>query len=92
MQLGAGEGTQTNGGGKAEWALFSVFGKADYNYADRYLLSATLRRDATSRLHKGNNSGVFPAFSAAWRFTEEKFFKRNNILNDAMGTKRQLGH
>ena len=83
MQLNAGEGTQTNGGGKAEWALFSYFGKADYNYADRYLLSATLRRDATSRLYRGQNSGVFPAFSAAWRITEEKFFKRNNILNDA---------
>lgn len=45
MQLGSGSGTQTNGGGKQEWALFSLFGKIDYNFADRYLFSATLRRD-----------------------------------------------
>jgi len=82
MQIGAGGGEQTVGGGKAEWALFSLFGKLDYNYADRYLVSATLRRDQTSRLHKDNNSGVFPAFSAAWRASEEKFFPRNKVVGD----------
>lgn len=82
MQIGAGGGEQTVGGGKAEWALFSLFGKLDYNFADRYLLSATLRRDQTSRLHKDNNSGVFPAFSAAWRASEEKFFPKNNVVTD----------
>lgn len=82
MQIGAGTGDQTNGGGKNQWALFSLFAKADYNYADRYLFSATIRRDQTSRLWKGQNSGVFPAFSAAWRLSEEKFFPKNNIVND----------
>ncbi|MGM9829629.1 MAG: SusC/RagA family TonB-linked outer membrane protein [Muribaculaceae bacterium] len=82
MNIDSGEGTQTNGGGKAEWALFSVFGKADYNYADRYLASFILRRDATSRLYKNNNSGVFPAVSAAWRFTEESFFPKNDVINN----------
>ena len=82
MQIGSGEGTQTNGGGKSQWALFSVFGKADYNYADRYLASFTLRRDASSRLDKRHNSGVFPAFSLAWRPTQESFFPVNNVLND----------
>lgn len=83
MQLDAGEGTQTNGGNKAEWALFSVFAKADYNYKDRYLVGATLRRDQTSRLYKDNNSGIFPALSAAWRITQESFMKGSeNWLND----------
>ena len=83
MQIDAGTGTQTNGGNKSEWALFSLFGKADYNYADRYLASFTLRRDETSRLAKGNRSGVFPAFSGAWRISEEKFFpKTQNIVNN----------
>lgn len=82
MQIGAGGGEQTVGGGKAEWALFSLFGKLDYNYADRYLISATLRRDQTSRLYKDNNSGVFPAFSAAWRASEEKFWPKNNVVSD----------
>ena len=83
MQIGTGEGTQTNGGGKSQWALFSLFGKLDYNYADRYLFSATLRRDATSRLYNKKNSGVFPAFSGAWRVSQEKFYPKNNIVNDA---------
>ena len=82
MQIGSGSGTMTNGGGKQEWALFSLFGKADYNYADRYLFSATLRRDQTSRLAKNNNSGVFPAFSGAWRISEEKFWHRNNVIDN----------
>ena len=82
MQIGSGSGTMTNGGGKQEWALFSLFGKADYNYADRYLFSATLRRDQTSRLAKHNNSGVFPAFSGAWRISEEKFWHRNDIIDN----------
>ena len=82
MNIDSGEGTQTNGGGKQEWALFSLFAKADYNYDDRYLLSAIIRRDATSRLYKDNNSGVFPSFSAAWRPTAEDFFPENDVLND----------
>ena len=82
MQIGSGSGTMTNGGGKQEWALFSLFGKVDYNFADRYLFSATLRRDQTSRLHKDHNSGIFPAFSGAWRLSEEKFWKKNNIIDN----------
>ena len=82
MQIGAGSGTMTNGGGKQEWALFSLFGKIDYNFADRYLFSATLRRDQTSRLSKDNNSGVFPAFSAAWRVSEEKFWPKNKYVDN----------
>ena len=82
MQIGSGSGTMTNGGGKQEWALFSIFGKIDYNFADRYLFSATLRRDQTSRLSKDNNSGIFPAFSAAWRLSEEKFWPKNKIIDN----------
>ncbi len=82
MQIGAGSGTMTNGGGKQEWALFSLFGKIDYNYADRYLFSATLRRDQTSRLAKKHNSGIFPAFSAAWRISEEAFWPKNHIIDN----------
>ena len=82
MQIGAGSGTMTNGGGKQEWALFSLFGKLDYNFADRYLFSVTLRRDQTSRLSKENNSGVFPAFSGAWRVSEEKFWPKNKWVDN----------
>lgn len=74
--------TSTNGGGKTSWALFSIFAKADYNYADRYLISFTIRRDATSRLAKQNNAGIFPAVSAAWRFTAESFFPQQKWFTD----------
>ena len=82
MQIGAGSGTMTNGGGKQEWALFSLFGKVDYNYADRYLFSATLRRDQTSRLSSKHNSGIFPAFSVAWRISEEAFWVKNPVIGN----------
>lgn len=82
MMINSGEGIQTNGGGKSAWALFSLFAKADYNWHDRYLVSATLRRDATSRLHKDNNSGVFPAFSGAWRLSEESFMPETDWLDN----------
>lgn len=82
MTLGAGEGVQTNDGGKQAWGLFSLFGKADYNYADRYLASFTLRRDQSSRLGKKDNSGIFPAVSAAWRISKEKFFPQGGAIDD----------
>ena len=82
MQIGSGSGTRNNGGGKTQWSVFSLFGKADYNYADRYLASFTIRRDENSRFAKKHRSGVFPAFSLAWRPTQEDFFPKNDILTD----------
>lgn len=82
MVLNSGSDSQTNYGGTNAWGLFSIFAKADYNYADRYLVSATVRRDATSRLYIKNNSGWFPSFSAAWRFTAEPFFPEQEWVTD----------
>ncbi len=82
MQIGSGTGTRNNGGGKTQWSVFSLFGKIDYNYADRYLASFTIRRDENSRFAKGNRAGVFPAFSLAWRPTQEAFFPENDVLSD----------
>ncbi len=82
MQVGAGTGTQKGGGGKNQWSVFSLFAKVDYNYSDRYLASFTIRRDENSRFAKGHRSGVFPAFSLAWRPTAEDFWPKNEILTD----------
>ena len=82
MQVGAGTGVRNSGGGKTQWSVFSLFGKVDYNYADRYLASFTIRRDANSRFAKDHRAGVFPAFSLAWRPTQEEFFPHNEILTD----------
>lgn len=81
IDAGADTKTLTNGGSKSAWSVFSVFGKADYNFADKYLLSATIRRDASSRFGKNNNSGVFPAFSGGWRVTEESFMPKVKNLD-----------
>ncbi len=82
MHIDSGEGAQTNNGTKRQWGLFSIFAKVDYNFADRYLASFTIRRDQSSRLDKNSNSGVFPAFTVAWRPTQEPFFPENNVLSD----------
>jgi TonB-linked SusC/RagA family outer membrane protein len=70
------------GGSTSDWALLSFFGRANYTYDNKYLLTATVRRDGTSRLSKENRWGTFPSFSAAWRFTEEAFYRHNNIFSD----------
>src|SRR5690606_24312960 len=57
--------------------LFSLFAKANYTYFDRYLFSATVRRDASSKLADGHNTQVFPAFSLGWRLSEEEFLKNS---------------
>jgi TonB-linked SusC/RagA family outer membrane protein len=82
MQVGAGTGTRNSGGGETEWSVFSLFGKVDYNFADRYLASFTIRRDENSRFSKKNRAGVFPAFSLAWRLTKEDFFPEQEVLTD----------
>ena len=65
-------------------ALLSFFGKADYNFADKYIASATVRRDGSSRLGPKNRYGTFPAFGLGWRISKEKFLENNRVLSDAM--------
>lgn len=65
-------------------ALLSWFGKIDYNYADRYYLSGTLRRDGSSRLAKAHRWGTFPAFSAGWRISSESFLADNPTITNLM--------
>lgn len=83
QQLDAGTVNPTNSGSGSQMALFSLFGKLSYSYADKYLASFTLRRDASSRLPYGNNSEVFPAFSLGWRISDEQFFSPlRNYINE----------
>ncbi|RZF61562.1 SusC/RagA family TonB-linked outer membrane protein [Sphingobacterium corticibacterium] len=59
--------------------LFSVFGRVNYNYADKYLLSGTIRRDESSRFSPQYNVGYFPSGSLGWRVSEESFFNASWI-------------
>ena len=54
--------------------LRSVFGRANYAYKNKYLLTATVRQDESSKFAEGNRKGVFPAFSLGWRVSDEDFF------------------
>jgi TonB-linked SusC/RagA family outer membrane protein len=77
--LDGGDGSdQRNSGDALEWSLFSYFGKINYDFDQRYLLSFTLRRDGSSRLGE-NKWGNFPAVSAGWRISEEAFFNKGLI-------------
>jgi len=65
-------------------ALLGFFGKADYNYADRYVASVTLRKDGSSNLGPDHRWGTFPAFGLGWRISQEKFLANNKIFSDVM--------
>lgn len=65
----------TNSGWKDAASSMSVFGRLNYNYADRYLITATIRTDASSKFGSNNRWGYFPAFAAAWRVTSEEFMQ-----------------
>ena len=67
-----------------ESALLSFFGKADYNYADKYIASATVRRDGSSRLGPTQQWGTFPAVGLGWRIAKEHFLEGNHVISDAM--------
>ena len=65
----------SNTGSGSDWAIYSGFARATYNYDEKYLLEFNIRNDYSSYFAKGNRSGVFPSFSAAWRVSEEAFMK-----------------
>jgi TonB-linked SusC/RagA family outer membrane protein len=75
MQLDAGEEDRDNGGGASYNTLISWFGKFNYNYANRYLASFTLRRDASSVFGENNRWATFPAFSLGWLLNNEPYLE-----------------
>lgn len=70
-----------NGSG-SEWAIFSMFARGQYDYKNKYYLTATVRRDGSSRFGDGNKYGTFPSASAAWRISEEAFLQESTTFND----------
>ena len=64
------------------WTLESYFGRANYSYDDKYLLSASIRRDGSSRLGIRNQWANFPAFSAGWRASQENFLRDVLFISD----------
>jgi TonB-linked SusC/RagA family outer membrane protein len=60
-------------------ALISYFGRINYNYDNRYLLTGTIRRDGSSKFGSDKKWGTFPSVAAAWRVSEEGFWKNSKI-------------
>lgn len=85
--IGAGyafyEGSGEIGSGKSSSTLIALFGRVAYNYNEKYLASASIRREGSSKFGDNNKWGWFPAVSVGWRLTEEDFFKDNvSWVND----------
>lgn len=67
---------------ETEYYLLSWFGRVNYSFRDRYLVTATLRADASSRFAKGNRWGYFPSVALAYRLIAEDFMAEQNVLSD----------
>ncbi len=75
IDLNAGDlSTAESSGGRGEWAMESYLLSSDYNFDNRYILRASVRRDGSANFGANNKWGTFPALSAAWRISQESFF------------------
>ncbi|MFC7526334.1 SusC/RagA family TonB-linked outer membrane protein [Parapedobacter sp. GCM10030251] len=100
IDLGGTELDLWNGGIGSEWALFSLFGTATYVYDGRYLLTANLRADASSRFGQNNKWGYFPSVSAGWVISREAFMQQVDWLSNlklrvstgSLGNQASLGN
>lgn len=81
-------------GSAYDYGLFSLFGRVNYAFGNRYLLEANLRYDGSSRFPKDSRFGTFPSFSAGWVVSEEDFFPENNLVSflKVRGSWGQLGN
>ena len=82
--LDLGDPTRVSNYGRVnrDYTLFSLFGKANYSYADKYLVQFILRNDASSRFLSASRSATFPAVSLGWRLSEEEFLRGVSWLSD----------
>ncbi|MDH6310117.1 TonB-linked SusC/RagA family outer membrane protein [Dysgonomonas sp. PFB1-18] len=81
--LDAGDATTAkNNGSSGASSLLSYFGRVFYSFDNKYLLTATLRRDGSSKFHPDNRWGWFPSAALAWRVTGEEFLKDHNVIDN----------
>ena len=67
---------------ESEYYLLSFYGRLNYSYDNRYMITATLRSDASSRFAKGNRWGLFPSVALGWKISQEAFLRDSDILSD----------
>lgn len=78
--------------GRSSNGLLSLFSRLNYVYDNRYLLTATVRRDGSSKFAEGNRYGVFPSIAGAWRISEENYWKNSRIVNTINNLKLRVGY
>ncbi|HTF21800.1 MAG TPA: TonB-dependent receptor [Chryseolinea sp.] len=66
----------------SKWTLLSLMGRVNYSFKDKYLLSATVRRDGSSKFRGDNQYSVFPSVAAGWRISEESFMKDQDVVSN----------
>lgn len=86
VQIGA---TPNDPYNKPEHTLLSYFGRLNYTFHDKYLLTATIRRDASSRFGPSHRWGLFPSAALAWKIKDESFLKNSKTISDL---KLRLGY
>lgn len=79
--LSSGQSKINNWGNKSMWSILSYLSRINYDYQGKYLLSASLRVDKTSRIIKENRTGVFPGASAGWVLSKESFLRDVDFLS-----------
>lgn len=67
---------------ETEYYLLSLYGRLNYSYNNRYMITATLRADASSRFAKNNRWGYFPSVALGWKISEEEFMKDQDVMNN----------
>jgi TonB-linked SusC/RagA family outer membrane protein len=80
--LGANISDKIIGSSKVENRMVSVFGRVNYRFNEKYLLTASLRADGASPLAKGHKWGAFPSAAVAWRIIDEDFMKSQSVFTD----------
>lgn len=78
--------------GHSTSGIVSAFGRVNYSFAERYLLTATLRADGSSKFAKDNRWGIFPSAAVAWRVSEEDFFQNGDVASVVNNMKLRLGY
>jgi TonB-dependent starch-binding outer membrane protein SusC len=81
--------TSQASGGKSQWAMASYFGRLNYSFDDRYLLTATLRADGSSRFGPDKKWGFFPSYALAWKISNEAFMQDISSISNL---KLRLGY
>lgn len=73
---------QTSSSTGTEWGIASLFGRLNYDFAGKYIVTVNVRRDGSSRFGEKNRWGTFPSIGAAWRLSQEPFFPEGSFINE----------